>query len=290
MNFLLGVAIFIFIGAVLGIPENVTKRVDRVIAGDPAAEAGLQAGDVLVGFDGKRELELAGIQKHIQEHPGEQIQLEIERDGEPLAIAITPKEVAIQVLEPREPVEGESEGEGRTQTSAEPDEEQSDEAPAPLKLEDTKVVTRKIGRIGVVFEVEVKKLGLWESIGAGFRQTYEMIKLLVQYLILAVTGRAPLMLQGPVGVAHILYENVQTSWMNFLNITALLTVGIGFLNLLPIPPLDGSRLVITGVEAIRRRPIDKHKENLVHLVGFGLLLTLVVVLTYKDILRIVTGG
>jgi regulator of sigma E protease len=74
---------------------------------------------------------------------------------------------------------------------------------------------------------------------------------------------------------------------SFLTTTAALTIGIGFLNLMPIPPLDGSRLLITAIEAIRRKQIDKKRENLVHLIGLALFLVLVVALTYNDILNIV---
>ena len=91
-------------------------------------------------------------------------------------------------------------------------------------------------------------------------------------------------------MVHQLYNEVRISWSSFFTTAAALTIGIGFLNLLPIPPLDGSRLVITAVEAIRRRPFDKRKEVIVHLVGFALLLMLVVVLTYADILRILRFG
>jgi len=73
---------------------------------------------------------------------------------------------------------------------------------------------------------------------------------------------------------------------------ALLTVAVGFLNLMPIPPLDGSRLIIVAYEAIRRKPVDKQKERLVHLVGMAVLLLFVLFITYKDIVRIVrsSGG
>jgi regulator of sigma E protease len=59
------------------------------------------------------------------------------------------------------------------------------------------------------------------------------------------------------------------------------------MNLMPIPALDGSRLLFTGLEAIRGKPIDPEKEGLVHFVGFFLLISLFAVITYKDILRLI---
>ena len=69
----------------------------------------------------------------------------------------------------------------------------------------------------------------------------------------------------------------------------MVTLSIGFMNLLPIPPLDGSRLVIVGLEAIRGKPFDKRKEIVVHLIGFLMLLGLLAALTYRDIARILSG-
>jgi len=266
MNFALGVAIFVFIGMVLGKPVEVTKSVHRVIAGDPAAEAGIMPGDMLVGVNGEIDMSLEDIQKAIQEHPGDPITLEIERDGERLGIPITPKKVPVPEL--RTPEGEKVEGQ-------------------PDKAE---LVYRTIGRIGVVFTVRTEKMGVWESVKAGFLDTFGMVLFLVKYLVGVIAGKMPLMLQGPVGVAHILYEDAQTGLTSFLGTVAALTIGIGFLNLLPIPPLDGSRLVITGIEAILRRPIDKRKENLVHLIGMSALLALLVILTYKDVVHLITGA
>jgi regulator of sigma E protease len=132
-------------------------------------------------------------------------------------------------------------------------------------------------------------MGIVRSIGQGFLGIYDLIRLQIAGLVAALTRTMPLELVGPVGVVHVMYTEAQMGWLRFLNMCALLTVAIGFLNLMPIPPLDGSRLVIVGLEAIRRKPFDKRKEMLVHLVGFVLLLTLIGALTLKDIARIVAG-
>lgn len=261
MNFFLGVAIFIFIGAVLGQPVGVTNTIDRVMVGSPAEAAGLKVGDTLLGYAGHIGQKHEDIQKYIQTNPGKPIVLEIDRAGQRMSITLTPKETSIRELQPV----------GKAKKG---------------EIQPTKLVYRKVGRIGIVFRAEMKKMGVWRSIRDGFLQTYDMVRVLIIYLYAVVAGKMPLMLEGPVGVAHTLYEEVQTGWISFLGTSAALTVGIGFLNLMPIPPLDGSRLVIIGVEAIRRKPIDKRKENLVHLIGFALLLALVAVLTYKDILRL----
>ncbi|MNQ76650.1 Regulator of sigma-W protease RasP [compost metagenome] len=70
---------------------------------------------------------------------------------------------------------------------------------------------------------------------------------------------------------------------------ATLSLYLGIFNLLPIPALDGSRLLFMGLEALRGKPIDPNRESMVHFVGFALLMLLMVAVTYNDILRLIKG-
>jgi len=250
MNFLLAVAIFVFIGAVLGRPVASTSTVERVLRGTPAESVGLQPGDRLIGLDGDTGLSLAEIQKKIMESPDEPLSLDIDRDGALLSVPVTPRRETIQVLD-----------------------------------EDDRVVDKVVGRVGIVFRQRVERLGIGASIVDGFRNTFLMIYLLTSHLFeLVQRWQAPALI-GPVGVVQTMYNEARVSWSAFLFTFAAVTVSIGFLNLLPVPPLDGSRLLIVGLEAIRRKPFDKRKEMWLHLVGYALILALFFVLTYKDILR-----
>lgn len=306
MNFLLGAAIFILIGAVIGQTISSTRTIEKVLAEGPAARAGLRPGDTLMGVNGVTGLALLDISEAIQEHPGKSMLLEVERGGNHLTIAVTPKPVTVREMivlseggkgavsykyrEADKDTGGKSSKRVRSAVGKNRAREQERPKPksvskrAPDKM---KLVYREVGRIGVVFQVITARMGVWESVKAGFLGAFEMIRFLIKYLIGAFAGRMPLALEGPVGVVHALYQESQTGWSSFLSTAAALTIGIGFLNLLPIPPLDGSRLVITAIEAIRRRPMDKNRENLVHLVGLVLFLLLVVALTYNDILNLV---
>jgi regulator of sigma E protease len=67
-------------------------------------------------------------------------------------------------------------------------------------------------------------------------------------------------------------------------------MNLGVFNLLPVPPLDGSKLVLFGVEAVRRKPLSVEKEGMIQMIGFAVFIVLALVLTYKDIVRMVTGG
>ncbi|CAM4275522.1 regulator of sigma E protease [Paenibacillus endophyticus] len=96
-------------------------------------------------------------------------------------------------------------------------------------------------------------------------------------------------LGGPVRTAEVTSQIAQQGIVQLTSWTALLSLYLGIFNLLPIPALDGSRLIFLGIEAIRRRPIDPNRESMVHFVGFALIMLLMLVVTYNDILRLVKG-
>jgi regulator of sigma E protease len=93
-------------------------------------------------------------------------------------------------------------------------------------------------------------------------------------------------LAGPVGIAGVISQGAQTGFWTVLAITAFLSLNLGFFNLLPIPALDGGRLLFMIVEAVRGRGVDPNKEGLVHLVGFALLMLFAVAITYRDVTRL----
>ncbi|MCY0887240.1 MAG: RIP metalloprotease RseP [Alicyclobacillaceae bacterium] len=92
-------------------------------------------------------------------------------------------------------------------------------------------------------------------------------------------------LSGPVGIADVISQQAQTGIWQVVYITALLSLNLGLFNLIPIPALDGGRLLFMVIELIRGKAVDPRKEGLVHLVGFGLLMVLTVVITYRDVVR-----
>ncbi len=253
MNFVLAVAIYIFMGAVVGVPVA-DNRIEEIIPDYPAAQTDLRPGDELVGIDGKLGLSLDQIRRAIQDSPGKAITLEVARDGERLTIEITPV------------------------------------SERSYELKRLSVTEVPMGMIGVRFHASRHRRGVGESVVMGFTQTVGIIQLQAAILVGWLRRELRPAVMGPVGVVHTMYGEAQSSWFDFLATFALIAVAIGFLNLLPIPPLDGSRLVIVGLEGIRRKPFDKEKESIVHLIGFALFIALFVLLTYRDILRILTGA
>lgn len=140
------------------------------------------------------------------------------------------------------------------------------------------------GVIGIVRGTE--RLSLFGAISVGFQRTYEMTKLILVTLYQMITGQIGVDLAGPIGVGQMVSQVADYGFWNLLIFAAVLSVNLGVINLLPLPALDGSRLVFLAIEGIRRRPISPRVEGAIHFVGFVLLMLLMVIVTYSDILRI----
>jgi regulator of sigma E protease len=140
--------------------------------------------------------------------------------------------------------------------------------------------------IGVFPEVKLQRLPILTSIRYGFRQTIHVTGAILVNLYQLVTRQLPADdITGPIGIFYYVGQAAKQGLFDVLFLAALISINLGLFNLLPIPALDGSKLVFLGFEAIRRRPVDPQKENLVHLVGFVLLISLMVLVMYRDIVR-----
>ena len=104
---------------------------------------------------------------------------------------------------------------------------------------------------------------------------------------LVTTGEGLEQTSGPVGVVQMVAEQTkQGGFEIFLYLSVIISINLGLMNLLPIPGLDGSRLVFMAIEAVRRKPVSQNVESMIHLAGYVLLLGLMVFFTFKDVLRI----
>lgn len=141
----------------------------------------------------------------------------------------------------------------------------------------------EFGQIGVQADLDKTfgKLAIY-----GFQETYHWTIEIIRLLGKLVTGQFSIdMLSGPVGIYVSTEEVAKAGIINLMRWTALLSINLGIMNLLPIPALDGGRLLFFGVEALRGKPIDRQKEGLVHFIGFALLMLLMIVVTWNDIQR-----
>lgn len=151
--------------------------------------------------------------------------------------------------------------------------------PKEVTLEDDE----KVGQAGVMLAFEKS---FFNTFKYGFVQTYETTTVILESLFMLITGQVSIdALSGPVGIYDVTDQIVQTGMMNYLLWTAMLSINLGIINLVPLPALDGGRLLFVGIEAIRGRPISPEREGMAHLIGFGLLMLLMIVVTWNDIQR-----
>ena len=127
---------------------------------------------------------------------------------------------------------------------------------------------------------------LISAIKGGFGKTIAVLGLMFQFLKMVFTGQVKTTdLSGPVGVIYTVGEAAKYGFLNVLYITGFISVNLGFFNLLPIPALDGSRLMFLTVELVRGKPVNPEKEGFVHFVGFVFLIALMIFVTYSDIVK-----
>lgn len=139
------------------------------------------------------------------------------------------------------------------------------------------------GQIGVMRTLEKNPL---QAVVYGVEETYNMIIKIGTLVGKLITGQFSIdALSGPVGIYKTTETVVTFGLYNVLYFAAMLSVNLGIMNLLPLPALDGGRLLFFAVEAVRGKPIDRQKEGMVHFVGILLLMILMVVVTWNDIQR-----
>ncbi|HEY4553173.1 MAG TPA: RIP metalloprotease RseP [Bacillaceae bacterium] len=142
---------------------------------------------------------------------------------------------------------------------------------------------KEIGLIGVQSPLDHSFMNVATH---GFKETYTWTIEIIRLLGKLVTGQFSIdMLAGPVGIYVSTEEVAKAGILYLMKWAGLLSINLGIMNLLPIPALDGGRLLFFGVEALRGKPIDRQKEGMVHFIGFALLMLLMIVVTWNDIQR-----
>lgn len=125
-----------------------------------------------------------------------------------------------------------------------------------------------------------------ESIGYAVSQTVFIIKEMLTGLVNMFIGQAPADVAGPIGVAQMAGQFAQLGIIPLLQFAAFVSLNLGLINLLPLPVLDGGHIVLLVLEGIRRKPINKSTLYTIQMIGFAMILALVVMSTYKDLIRL----
>jgi regulator of sigma E protease len=235
----------------VGLHPLIPAQVARVEPGLPARAAGVQAGDVIAAIDGTPVVEWEEMSRIIRSRPGQPIVLSVLRHGQPLEIRMT--------------------------ASRETEKEATGES-------------REIGKIGIASagpEVARERLGPFRAIAAGVEETAQTSLLLVQGVWKIIQGRiSPRTIGGPIMIAQVTGEVAQRGLRQLIKWTALLSINLAILNLLPIPILDGGHLMFSLVEWLRGKPVSLRKRELAQQVGFVLLVGLMIFAFYNDIFRL----
>ncbi len=165
-----------------------------------------------------------------------------------------------------------------------------------ITLKDVEFMTIKNddGSTGVYFDFYVYRLekNFVNVITQGFRESLSTARIIILSLFDMITGKYGINdLSGPIGVGSVITEAVSHYTIaEFLSIVSLISINVGIFNLIPIPALDGCKLIFLLIELIIRKPVKPQIEGAVNFVGFAALFLLMIVVTFNDIVKIASGG
>ena len=252
MNFLLAFTVAIVFYWVSGIQEitGLDPYIAEVMGAGPAYSAGLQAGDVVTEINGRNML-----------------------DGTADTLTGT--------------IAGWREGDEPLHLTVRRGEETLQADLTPVWDEEEKKM--RIGiLVGATYRTETHPVSLWGGVQASWDLCVSASGAILNSLKeLVTTGKGLDQTAGPVGIVSLVSTEVKEGGFSaFVQLLVLISINLGLMNLLPIPGLDGSRLVFGLVEWIRRKPVPPEKEAMVHLVGMVFLFGVLIFFTFKDIIRI----
>jgi regulator of sigma E protease len=220
--------------------------VGTVIAGAPGAKAGLQQGDRILSIDGRAIQSFTDVARYALIRPGEQVTLRVVRDGKAFE-----RPLAIGVVHQRDRFGNEY----------------------------------RIGRIGIGSgDPVLAPVGLLAAPAAGVRMTVDIISGTLETLGQIISGRRSIdELGGPIRIAKISGEQMALGVSAFVWLVAMLSINLGFINLLPVPMLDGGHLFFYAIEAIRRRPLEPRVQEWAFRGGLAAVLALMLIVTFNDL-------
>ena len=156
-----------------------------------------------------------------------------------------------------------------------------------IKPKKIKEKGQSVYRYGFSMNDEVKK-GFIPSLIYAFTKTVSLIQQMIYTVFYLITGTLSLnSFSGPVGIYNIVGQAKDAGIWSLITLTALLSVNVGFINLLPLPAFDGGRLLFVIIEKITGKKVNPKVENTIHAVGFFLLMALMLLVTYNDIIRLI---
>ena len=293
MNFVIAFVIFaVFFILPLEVPAG-TVTITGVAPGSPAAEAGLRAGDQVLAVDGERTRNHNQLIIMVQRNLGEETEFTVRRGAIVSGLGQSPDTAAVEMvtLTPRLQTPTLDVVETVTDPSSQVSEREARRYDARLQAGDT----MRQGAVGVMLGLSNARLveeryPLWQAPQRSLGRMWEVLSLTWTALSQWAAGGPDPGLAGPIGIAQVTGEVARAGAMPFFQLTALISMSLGILNILPIPALDGGRLLFVIIELARRgKRISPRKEGIAHLIGFGVLLALILVISFFDVTRILSG-
>ncbi len=255
MNLVLAV-VLLSVQAGLGVPTMVTEENKNTVtdlqtfvvgidAGTPAESAGLKELDRIDELDGIDAPVISEVQRIGREKGGQEVEMEVERQGRHITLSIAPRA-----------------------------EWPLDEGPFGIAVQATGLM----------------KVPWWQTPWAGITRTWYMLAAIVSQFIMVLQqlfsgSGVEDALTGPIGIAVYTNEVTNLGISYVLEFAALISINLAIINILPIPALDGGRILFVLMEAIFRKKIPGKIEQISHMTGFALLILLMLVITYKDVIR-----
>ncbi|NTU98396.1 RIP metalloprotease RseP [Candidatus Falkowbacteria bacterium] len=257
MNILLAIVLISF-GLMIGMPQSldgldknavITERkiqIIQVMDPSPAKQAGLAVGDAILKIDGREFADYPSIQKYVDENKSKELTYEINHAGETKEVKIKPE---------------------------------------------VRVETGK-GGIGVALtETGLVKYPWYQAIWQGTKQTFILAWVILAAFYELIKGifignGVSADVAGPVGIASLTGQVARMGFVYLLQFTALLSINLAIINFLPIPALDGGRVLFLIIEKVKKKPVRRELEAVIHNIGFLLLMILIVLVTLHDILNI----
>lgn len=256
MNFVLA-AILLMIVFGIGAPQAVEADMEpgkvketniqiiSVLEGLPAKKESVKIGDFVVSVDGKKFEEIENLQNYVDGKIGQKT-IFVFRRGD--------KEITKEIK--------------------------------PVKLEETEKGGIGVGLVKTGIVSYPWYYSIWMGLKAAVFMTGQILVafgVLIKNLI--IQREVPVDLAGPVGIAVITGQVTRMGFVYILQFTALLSINLAIINFLPFPALDGGRVLFLGIEKLRGKPVDQKVENIIHTIGFALLILLIIVVTFRDVAR-----
>jgi regulator of sigma E protease len=229
--------------------------IEEVVPGTPAAAAGFRPGDAILSVHGRTVENIPDMQRFTHLYLGDEINIVVKgSDGVNRTLMVVPRW-----------------------------------NPPPGQ-----------GAMGIKLDINAAQAGqktisesepFWRAIPAGFRECIDAFVLFKNEVITWFSGTGAPQVVGPVGMAELTGEVARAGFSPLLQWAAFISINLGIVNLIPLPALDGGRIFFVLLEIVRRgKRVSPKTEGLIHLIGFVLLIGLMILVTYRDIFNIITGG